>query len=1411
MKLLKNNVFLIILVLSIFLNLSLCFGYRSKNVYKVMKIGDPISASGGDLYFSMDFLNLGGPIPLSYSLNFRLNEKNCRENFYFLNNPRISRSQGVRLWVWNFGQDANELYFEKYQGNWVIQKSPIKYILKETGDNETVGYFYLMDPVNEIVYIFKKNSYGDGDLTHIIDRNGNTLTYTRDANRKVTRIYDGLGRYLDFTYDNSSGNLTEVTDMCGRTVIYNYDNSINYHCPASVTNPAGETTSFLWSTGSWDSKLTGIKKPKGNVPYTWEYGESITNDDRWVTAQKDAYDNKTTLSYSSCCPWDDCPPAIIETKPNNSTRTYEHYCGESGYGAPKSFTDENNNTISFSKDNDERINSLKDRLGDNTSFTYHQETGKLLTVTDAEGNTTTYTYQAQNQTFTNPDNASDSATFTFYNLIKITYPDGSTEQFTYDSKGNILTKTDTGGNQWTYTYNNRGQVLTETNPLGGQLIFTYNADGTLYSVRRSDINNATVYGYDTCKRVTSITNPDGSQTTFILDNMSRTTKITYPGSRTFTYQYDKNGNLIKYTDPLGDNVTYEYDKMDRLVKIIGKEEENDNTTFAYDFSGNIVKTTHPDGSSYAYTYNYMNDLTGITLGGKTWGTSYDKEGIPTSVSSPNGAKLDYQSNKLGLITSRTDALNHKVDYGFDSLYRMTSFKTPTGKTIQYSWNDTDFLSGITMPIIGSVSYERNALGLITKITDPKSNEWNFQYNTNGRIEKFTDPLNNSWTYTYNADTGILEKITFPDNNFVQFIYDNSGNIIRRNYSDGTVLKFTYDKLNRIISTDNMTFTYSKAGKVKNTNVSGISFGATYDNVSHLKTATYNNSNFEVTYSYDNITGLLTKVEDNLTNSWIAFSYDSAGNIKEITRSNGVNAIYTYDTAERLTKLQDGNFLDMQFTLNEDGKVTSVQITSPLSAENFLSEQTDNFSYDDANQINTTGYQYDSLGRLTKSDNSTTFQWDGAGRIKSININGRVYNFSYDSSGALLKIGNNSHSTEYFYNMAIDNQQIVAEKDNATGSFTKYYVWTPDGMLLYMIDLSDNNKVYFYHYDDAGNTIALTDSAGNLTDKYVYTPYGKLIKHEGNNKQPFTFLGKWGVMKHGESGELYQIKARYYSAKTGRFISRDPDWPEISSITNINPYQYANQNPVFYLDITGSKPESYRAGEDDPCQKKLKDKLAKLEQEIRYHRFLVETTKHDIEVDKKLLEKNIKLFDKSFWLRLQGELMQSAADLMLMSAGASAEAQKVSKIGKEAMQIGKNVATKLGSAAGEAAMTKHLAKELGKEVAKNEGKSMLSKALGILDYYRNLAKEAEKFAQEQANFGTKNLSKTLAWDLQQLAKYQAKLASLLAQKQALLSKKNRSRSPCQEKKRPRTKCRNAIRKKGEKFIPGFECSLRYECY
>lgn len=322
----------------------------------------------------------------------------------------------------------------------------------------------------------------------------------------------------------------------------------------------------------------------------------------------------------------------------------------------------------------------------------------------------------------------------------------------------------------------------------------------------------------------------------------------------------------------------------------------------------------------------------------------------------------------------------------------------------------------------------------------------------------------------------------------------------------------------------------------------------------------------MSYTYEASTGLLTKVEDNVTGTTISFSHDADGRLTGITRSNGVNATLTRDDADRLTGIKEGNLIDLQYTLDKVGHVIQQNMTVPLDPTPLLASGARNLEYDDASQIRSAGYGYDKKGQQVTSPDGT-FTWDSASNLTGINQSTAL---TYDGLGNLQTRQVGMQTTLFFHNYAIPDAPIVAEKTEG-GPFQRFYVWTPDGRLLYMVDAAHSNEVYFYHFDRVGSTLALTDSQGAVTDSYAYEPFGRLLGHEGNSSQPFTFVGQWGVRQedptpgHG----LYEMRARYYDAQTQRFLSREPVWPDLSDLRLLNPYQYALHDPLSFIDFRGT--------------------------------------------------------------------------------------------------------------------------------------------------------------------------------------------------------------------------------------------------
>lgn len=1143
-----------------------------------LEVADPISAANGAYSFSLPLLRLGGPMDIEFTFHYSGNIHNCaqgsfpeRESKPFWWSPRVRGTfvgiNDVRL------ENGDVVSFESDgEGGWVLNEGyypdngqPIRYAMKETAN-----YVYMMDPVREKVYIFN-DAWDSSTVLYALDRNNNTLTYAYNGpGGRVSKIEDGLGRELNFTYTTVGIDtvIHKVTDQAGREIVFGYDASAadngNEETLRNITDAVGNTCTFHYhAVGDFLDNIAMVEYAEGNYHYEnhfiehwvnlsgeWYYGIRVDN-------QTDAYGNTTLLSYNGTA------YRTTVANPDGSGEIYEH---NSSHSPPKSLTDATSNAMDFTKNEHNQLTSVTDRFGDTTNFSYHQQTGKAASITNNKRDTMNFSYAEQNQTFVNPQNG-EQFNFTFYNLARVDYPDGSHEEFTYDARGNMLSYIDRGGKTWQYEYNARGQVTIITNPAGGVTDFTYNADATLASSTDSD-TGVTTYGYDTYKRLNRLTHPDGTFIRMDYDLNGLITGITDERGKTYNFTYDANGNLVSATNPTGNETQYAHDLMDRITQSTNRRDKS--TQYVYDCMSRVASITDPNGNANQLAYDARGWLNRITdPAGNVWQLGYGDEGLVSSLTTPLGYTTTYTRDKLGYITGITNPLGHSINFTRDEMTRIVEAEDALGRKANYTFDARGFLTSVTRPDIGTATYTRNDLALLTNIRDQNGKDWALAYTSIGRLQNLTDPRGNEWQYGYN-ERGFLDTTTYPTGETQDRSYDDAGNLVRRQYSDGTDLQFTYDDLNRLLTANDIEFRYNEVGRVVATKNPPNSFGATYDDAGRRKTATYADGLFTVTYQYD-ARDLLTSVTDDLTGTSIEFTYDDDGRLTSITRSNGANTTFTWDEATRLTRIQHDTTADLQYEYNPAGEITRQDCTLPLDPADYLTAETNTFTFDDASQTSSAGYSYDARGRQNATPTSI-FTWDGAGRLTGTGS----ATLQYNGLGDLVNRTAAGNTTHYYYNYALTLAPIVAEKDEGTDNWTRFYVLAPTGQLLYLIDAADSNKVYFYHFDRKGNTLFLTGAPGTVTDSYAYTPYGKLLHHEGTNEQPFTFGGAYQARSEGDS-DLYQMRARYYDANTGRFVSREPLWPMIGSGKAINPYQYAAENPMMFVDRTGLLPKNDLGG------------------------------------------------------------------------------------------------------------------------------------------------------------------------------------------------------------------------------------------
>ncbi len=146
-----------------------------------------------------------------------------------------------------------------------------------------------------------------------------------------------------------------------------------------------------------------------------------------------------------------------------------------------------------------------------------------------------------------------------------------------------------------------------------------------------------------------------------------------------------------------------------------------------------------------------------------------------------------------------------------------------------------------------------------------------------------------------------------------------------------------------------------------------------------------------------------------------------------------------------------------------------------------------------------------------------------------------------------------------------NGDRVAEERDEKGVLQAVYEHGQELGPLRLRRLKDNlwqNR--FFVGDGQDSTRQLMNEAGVVTDSYFYDSFGNgLNGGQGQTINPFKYTGQ----QQDESG-LYYLRARYYNAGTGRFLSHDPLMGSGSDPISMHRYLYAGDDPANGVDPTG---------------------------------------------------------------------------------------------------------------------------------------------------------------------------------------------------------------------------------------------------
>jgi RHS repeat-associated protein len=819
------------------------------------------------------------------------------------------------------------------------------------------------------------------------------------------------------------------------------------------------------------------------------------------------------------------------------------------------------------------ITSTTDNFGLTSTVTPDLRFGSTQSQTDANGNTTSYTFDEFGRTTsaTGPyQQGTGIATITFEY-----HPDGAVPwAITHNADvfrgpgATIDTVTFTDGLQRVLQTKKATTIFTGANSppqdvldVSGQV--TYDFAGRTVATRyptteppgtpgvyntNTDSQPPTRFTYDILDRQTSVTLPDGTTTT---------TSYGFGPDRSGTTQF-----MTTATDANGRQKVTFRDVRDEMTA--SESFRNGTpiwTSYAYDPLKEFVKVTDDHGNATT--------------------EAYDSLGRRTAIGNPDAGLTqtvyDLAGNQTARITPALRAHGKQISYGYD-FSRLVSISYPDNpqNNVSYAYG----ASGAPANGAGRIVKAADASGVLLD-SYGKLGEITKEVRTVSTFVGFERP---TYTTQYTYDTfGRLQQMVYPDGELLTYHYDSGGLV---NQVTGVKGKNTYTYVSRLEYDKFDSKAFIDYGNGVRTT---YAYNPLNRRLASLQSAPAGGSDFQnMSYTYDNI-GNLTALANNVAvepNDQLGgptsqqFRYDDLNRLTGATgtyqfdphQTNQYSLSLSYDSIDNLTAKQQVN-----------------QIVGPSGEKFTLPDTTYTFSYayhaaqpHAPTQIGNKNYTYDANGDQTGSSGplglpDQAIRYDEENRIRHVSTNGLAADYVYDDSGnRVIKRGPDGETAYVNQYFTVRNGLIATKQVIVAGALVASKLVAHDQ------DVFEDDQLFF-HPDQVGSVNYVTGTRGEVLEHLEYFPTGETWVQEafgdavGNTYQ---FTGK---QLDPESG-FYYFGARYYNPRTGIFETPDPaladklaSLPEDPSgppaLDTFAPsfldlYNYADDRPLTVTDPTG---------------------------------------------------------------------------------------------------------------------------------------------------------------------------------------------------------------------------------------------------
>ncbi len=752
-----------------------------------------------------------------------------------------------------------------------------------------------------------------------------------------------------------------------------------------------------------------------------------------------------------------------------------------------------------------------DRNGNATRYRYDPE-GHLVEVEDPVGLVTRLSYTGGRlSSVTDPGKR--SSTFTYDgagNLIRIVYPDGTSESLAYDLQHRLTTHTDPRGHSTRYDYDFAGRMTQVTLPDGSTRRTTYpqqvglvdpsNGTGTRTSpaaVRRPSEAEATY------------TDGEGHVTRMRLDRFGGPLLFTDPLGRTTTVVRNENGLPIRVTRPDGSVVVMRYDARGNLLSTLegGIQSTDEQVVIPYEASGyrylqvpqgivpaGFEQEDFDDSSFPVGDAGFGNG--GCILNPRTFWDMHTSLILRKWFDLPTGvAELKVKvaiDNDIQVFINGVD-VSRGVQQSENCAVRDRFIFSVPGDLIKSGRNlivvmavDRGGLTYVDLSVVivehaGSIethfTYEPT-FNQVTSITDPNGNVTRIEYDARGNPVAITDAQGNLTTLAYDQ-RGLLTSVTDPLGNLTPAVPDDHQTQFRYDATIGNLLATT-DPLGQTT-----TLTYDSAGNVAtSTDSLGRATGFTYDPMNRL-TSVLDAGTGRTSYGYDPAGNLVSVTDAN--NQTTRFGYDALNRLIQATNPLGQTESYTYDANGNLIETLDAKGQRISFTYDAAGQLKTKLL------RNSAGEVHDTVQYD-----------YDEVGNLTlvqDADSKLTFRYDLLGHLIATTTGDAAnpalhqpvttLTSTYDPAGNRLTLVNSTGEIAYAYDALnrLTSLSLPTPNSSLRFAFTHDALSRRTGLTL------PNGTEVAYAYDDASQLLSMVHRLTALPQtilaqaNYTYDPVG----------------------------------------------------------------------------------------------------------------------------------------------------------------------------------------------------------------------------------------------------------------------------------------------------------------------------------